>query len=146
MSNIADQSASRTGAVVVARSAIWRATAIAAAGAAVANLVVALIAKAADVSFQVAPMGSDTRQDIPVVMFAVASVVGALIGGGVAQLLARRAGAARTFVIVGAVGTALSLITPIAADADAAMKWVLLVSHVIAGAIIVPLIARRLPR
>lgn len=130
----------------VDRRSIWQATGIAAAGAAVANLVVALIAGAADVSLEVTQMGADQREEIPIAMFAIASVIGALIGGGIAQGLAKRAGAARTFTIVGVVGTVVSMISPIAADADAETKWLLAFTHVVAAAIIVPLIARRLRR
>lgn len=130
----------------VDRASIWRTTGIAAVGAAVANVVVALIASAADVSLEVTQMGADQREEIPIAMFAIASVIGALIGGGIAQGLAKRAGAARTFTIVGVVGTVVSMISPIAADADAETKWLLAVTHVVAAAIIVPLIARRLRR
>ena len=146
MTHITDQPTSRSGAATVDRASIWRATGIAAAAAAVANLVVALLAKAADVTFEVAPMGSDERQSIPVAAFAIATAVGALLGGGIAPLLAPRSAAGRTFLIVSLAGTALSAIPPLAADADTSMKVVLVISHVVAAAIILPLIARRLPR
>lgn len=130
----------------VDRASIWRATGIAAVGAAVANLAVALIARAADVSLEVTQMGADQRDEIPLAMFAIASVVGALIGGGIAQALARRAGAARTFTIIGVVGTVLSMVSPLAADAAGETKWLLALTHVVAAVIIVPLIARGLRR
>lgn len=146
MSNTTTPARDAGGTTTVDRAAIWRTTGIAAAGAAIANVAVALIAGAADVSLEVTQMGADRREEIPVVVFAIASAIGALIGGGIAQGLAKRAGAARTFTIVGVVGTVLSMVSPIAADADGETKWLLAVTHVVAAVIIVPLIARRLRR
>jgi hypothetical protein len=135
-----------TGKPAVDRTGIWKISGVAAVGAAVANVAVALAARAADVSLEVTQMGGDQREEIPIVMFAVASVIGALIGGGIAQALARRSGAARTFTIVGVVGAVLSMVSPIAADADGGTKWVLAITHVVAAVIIVPLLARKLRR
>ncbi len=146
MSNTSTPVRSSADSGTVDRASIWRTTAIAAVGAAVANVAVALIAGAADVSLDVTQMGADQREEIPLVMFAVASVIGALVGGAIAQLLAKRDGAARTFTIVGVVGTVLSMASPIAADAAGETKWLLALTHIVAAAIIVPLIARRLRR
>lgn len=126
----------------VDRRSIWRAGGIAAAAAAVANVVVVVIARAADVSLEVTQMGADTREELPIVLFAIASVVGGLIGIGLAQLLAARPQARRRFVVVGVVGTVLSFISPLAADADSGTKVVLALTHVVAAAVILPILAR----
>ena len=138
MSNTATTNSPTT----VDRRAIWRAGGFAAVGAAVANLVVVVIARAADVSLEVTQMGADTREELPIVLFAIASVVGGLIGIGLAQLLAARRQARRRFVVIGIVGTVLSFISPIAADADAGTKVVLALTHVVAAAVILPMLAR----
>ena len=130
----------------VDRRAIWRAGGIAAAGAALANVAVALIASAADVSLEVKQMGADVREELPIVLFAVASVVGALIGVGLAQLLAARAGARQRFLQIGVIGTVLSFVSPLTADADSGTKAVLAITHVVAAAVILPLLAKTLRR
>jgi Family of unknown function (DUF6069) len=144
MSNTPTPTAPTT--TTVDRRAIWRAGGIAAAGAALANVAVALIASAADVSLEVKQMGADVREELPIVLFAVASVVGALIGVGLAQLLATRAGARQRFVQIGIIGTVLSFVSPLAADADSGTKAVLTITHVVAAAVILPLLAKTLRR
>jgi Family of unknown function (DUF6069) len=116
---------------------LWRTGLIAAVAAGVANLVVALVAKAGDVSMAVA-MGGDAREDLPMPLFFVMSVVGVLAATGFAAVLARRPNGNRTFVIAASVLAVLSLVGPITADATSGTKLVLATCHVIVAAIAIP--------
>jgi hypothetical protein len=133
-----------TSRTAIDRRSIWIAGLTAAVLAAIANVVVALVAVAVDVSLEVQPMGADAREELPATFFAVASVFGALIGVGLAQLLAARNHARRRFVAIALGGTVLSMVGPLTADADAGTRVVLAMTHVIAAIIIVPLLAKTL--
>lgn len=86
-------------------------------------------------------------EPIPVNGFAVLTVIGAVLGIGIAAALRRWANQpARTFVRTCLALTALSVIPDIVADASVATRTFLAVTHVVAAAIIVPAIARRLAR
>jgi hypothetical protein len=82
---------------------------------------------------------------IPVPGFAVLTAVFSLVGVALAAVLARRARQPRsTFVRTTVVLTALSLVPDLVADAAPATKLLLMVTHLVAAAIVVPAIARRL--
>ncbi len=102
--------------------------------AAVCTTVVAAIASAADVSLEV------NATPIPIPAFAWWTIIGAALGVVLARLLRDR----RRFVVVTTVATGLSLIPPIAAPDDTATKAVLVGCHLLAAAIIIPILSQRL--
>ncbi len=107
--------------------------------AAVANLALVGAVHGAGVSVDVA------GEAIPVAGFAMLTFVGALLGIGIAAILRRRATRPqRTFVVTTAVLTALSLIPDATADAAGGTRVLLIATHLVAAAIIIPTIARRL--
>jgi len=111
-----------------------RSGALAGAIAAVCTTVVAVIASAAGVSLDI------NAEAIPIPAFAWLTIVGAALGVVLARLLRER----RRFVIVAMVATGLSLIPAIAAPDDNATKAVLVGTHLLAAAIIIPTLSRRL--
>ncbi|TMR13885.1 hypothetical protein ETD86_29895 [Nonomuraea turkmeniaca] len=82
---------------------------------------------------------------IPVSGFAVLTVIFSVVGLVLALVLARSARRPRTaFVRTTIMLTALSLVPDVLAGASAATKVLLMVTHVVAAAIVIPAIARRL--
>jgi len=114
-------------------------------GAAVTELF-ALAARAVDVPMAAADPGVDHAKDIPVGGFFMAVVIWGLVGVVLAAALRRwTRNPARIFVITTVTLTALSLLGPAFAGAtEASTKVVLAVAHLIAAAVIIPPIARRL--
>jgi Family of unknown function (DUF6069) len=120
-----------------------RAGLVAALAAATVNTVVVAIAKAGDVSLSV----DDSARPIPVIGFAQVTIVSALIGIAIAAVLRRRsARPAVWFTRIAITLTALSLVPPFLVDAETSTKALLLATHLIAAAIIIPVIAKRLAR
>ena len=114
--------------------ALLRRGALAGAIAAVCTSVVAAIARTADVDLEV------DGSAIPIPAFAWWTIVGAAVGIGLARLLRER----RRFVVVTTVGAGLSLIPAIAAPDDHASRAVLVGTHLLAAATIVPALSHRL--
>jgi hypothetical protein len=86
-------------------------------------------------------------EQIPVAGFAQFVLVGALIGIALARIFSRRAQRPRsTFVRTTLVLTALSIVPDLVVDASSPSKLVLVLTHVIAAAIIIPTLAARLPQ
>ncbi|MDX3099921.1 DUF6069 family protein [Nonomuraea angiospora] len=82
---------------------------------------------------------------IPVSGFAVLTVIFSVVGLVLALVLARSVRRPRTaFVRTTIVLTALSLVPDVLADASVATKVLLMLTHVVAAAIVIPVIARRL--
>jgi hypothetical protein len=82
---------------------------------------------------------------IPVLGFAVLTVIFSVVGLVLALGLARTARRPRrAFVRTTIALTALSLVPDVLADASAATKVLLMVTHLVAAAIVIPAIARRL--
>jgi hypothetical protein len=108
--------------------------ALAGAVAAVCTTVVAAIASAADVSLEI------NAEAIPILAFAWWTIVGAALGVVLARLLRER----RRFVVVITVAAGLSLIPAIAAPDDTATRAVLVGTHLLAAAIIIPTLSQRL--
>ncbi|MCG5441961.1 DUF6069 family protein [Micromonospora sp. NIE79] len=82
---------------------------------------------------------------IPVTGFGVLTAVFSLIGVLIAASLARFARRPRfTFVRTTVVLTALSLVPDVIADAGVATKALLMLTHLVAAAIVIPAVARRL--
>lgn len=82
---------------------------------------------------------------IPVPGFASLTAIFSVIGLVIALVLSRTARSPRTaFVRTTVVLTALSLVPDVLADATTATKLLLMFTHLVAAAIVVPVIARRL--
>jgi hypothetical protein len=82
---------------------------------------------------------------IPVSGFAVLTAVFSVVGLALALVLARTVRRPRTaFVRTTIVLTALSLVPDVLADASADTKALLMLTHLVAAAIVIPAIARRL--
>lgn len=121
--------------------AIWGTTALCGGLAAAATTAVAAVADAAGVSFEI------DGAAIPLLGFTQLTLVGALLGGIIATVLARWARRpARTFVATTGVLTLLSLVPDVTFGFDVASALVLMTIHLLAAAIIVPAVASRLPR
>jgi hypothetical protein len=107
--------------------------------ASIATSTVAAAGSAAGISLDV------SGAPIPVPGFAVLTAVFSLVGLALAAVLARRARQPRsTFVRTTVVLTTLSLVPDLVADAATATKLLLMLTHLVAAAIVVPAIARRL--
>jgi hypothetical protein len=115
---------------------------------AVAAELFARVCYAAGVSLDAGNIGGHTAEPIPFGGFFEITLVWAAVGTLLAIALARWAKhPQRTFVVTTVALTALSLLAPITAGATAtSTKIVLALSHVVAAAIIIPALARRLPR
>lgn len=107
--------------------------------AAVATATIAAVGQFAGVSLAVG------GAPIPVSGFAGLTVVFSLVGLVLALVLARTAGHPRTaFLRTTIVLTALSWVPDVLADASTATKVLLMLTHAVAAAIVIPAIARRL--
>ncbi|MEU5530754.1 DUF6069 family protein [Micromonospora chersina] len=104
-----------------------------------ATMAVAAAGHAAGVSLDVA------GAPIPVAGFGVLTAAFSLVGVVIAALLFRFARRPRrTFVRTTVVLTVLSLVPDVIADAGAATKVLLMLTHLVAAAIVIPAVARRL--
>ena len=107
--------------------------------AAVATATVAAVGDAVGISLEVG------GAPIPVSGFAVLTAVFSLVGLVLALVLNRFARRPRTaFVRTTVALTALSLVPDVIADASTATKALLMLTHLVAAAIVIPAIARRL--
>ncbi|WP_332642305.1 DUF6069 family protein [Aeromicrobium sp.] len=111
-----------------------RTGAIAGVAAAICTTAVAAFSTAANVSLEV------NSQAIPIGAFAWWTLVGTAVGVLLARLLQDR----RRFTIVAVVALGLSLIPAIVAPDDVATKIVLVSAHLLAAAIVIPRLSRRL--
>ncbi len=119
--------------------ALIRTGVIAVVAASAATMAVATAGHAAGISLD---MGG---APIPVAGFGVLTAVFSLIGVVIAALLSRFARhPRRTFVRTTVVLTVLSLVPDVTADAGAATKALLMLTHLVAAAIVIPAVARRL--
>ena len=85
-------------------------------------------------------------EQVPVAGFAQFVLVGALLGVALAKVFARKAAHPRSTFVRTTVGlTALSIVPDVVVDATTGTKLVLALTHVIAAAIIIPVLAGRLP-
>jgi hypothetical protein len=123
-----------------ARPSLWRPGLKAAGVAAVATTVVAAGASAAGVSFETAP-----GEAIPVLGFAQLTFVFSVVGILLARTLRRRSShAQRTFTRITLALTVLSVVPDLTMAFDAASKATLLTTHVLAAAIVIPVLRARL--
>jgi hypothetical protein len=119
---------------------LWRTGARAGLVAAVATTAVAAVALAAGV-----PVAIEGEQ-IPVLGFAQLTLMGAAVGVGLAKALARWASRPRrTFMTTTVALTALSIVPDLMVSATTATKLVLIATHLVAAAIVIPALADRLP-
>ena len=118
---------------------LWKTGAVAGLVASLATFVVAASAKALDVPITV------SGKAIPLVGFAQAAFVGALIGTALAVVFSRRAKSPRRTFLITTVGlTVLSIVPDVLADAHTATKLTLALTHVVAAAIVIPALSARL--
>ncbi len=118
---------------------LWIAGATAGFVASVATFATAAIADAAGVPLEVG------GQSIPLIGFAQVTFVAAIIGTVLAVVSARRATRPRrTFVVTTVVLTFASIVPDVLADATTATKLALAFTHVVAAAIVIPVLASRL--
>jgi hypothetical protein len=109
------------------------------AAASAATMAVAAAGHAAGISLDVG------GAPIPVTGFGVLTAVFSLVGVVLAVVLAYRSGnPRRAFVRTTVVLTVLSLVPDVIADAGAATKALLMLTHLVAAAIVIPVVARRL--
>lgn len=107
--------------------------------ASVATSAVAALGLAAGISLDV------SGGAIPVSGFATLTAIFSVIGLLIALVLSRTARSPRTaFVRTTVVLTALSLVPDVLVEATTATKLLLMVTHLVAAAVVVPVIARRL--
>ncbi|MBX7266581.1 hypothetical protein KIF24_11390 [Micromonospora sp. Llam7] len=119
--------------------ALIRTGAVATVAACAATMAVAAIGRAAGISLDLG------GAPIPVTGFGVLTAVFSLIGVVIAALLSRFARRPRrTFVRTTVALTALSLVPDVIADAGAGTKALLMLTHLVAAAIVIPAVARRL--
>jgi hypothetical protein len=104
-----------------------------------ATMAVAAVGSAAGVSLDMA------GEPVPVAGFATLTAFFSMVGLVIAVVMARKARRPRlTFVRTTVVLTALSLVPDLLADSAPGTKALLMLTHLVAAAIVVPAIARRL--
>ena len=119
--------------------AVLRTGAVAAVAATAATMAVAAGGHAAGISLDMA------GAPIPVSGFGVLTAVFSLVGVVIAALMSRFARRPRlTFIRTTVVLTVLSLVPDVIADAAPATKALLMLTHLVAAAIVIPAVARRL--
>lgn len=119
---------------------LWRTGVVATVAAAAATTIVAAIASAADV-----PLAVD-GEEIPVAGFATMTAMWSVVGIVMAWAMGRWTPRPRaTFVATTVVLTLVSFVPSITADTDTATSVMLCITHVVAAAIVIPLLASRLP-
>ena len=122
------------------RRALWTAGLVSGVAAAAATTVIAVAARAVDI-----PLEVDGEQ-IPLFGFAQLTMIGAVIGTVLALAMSKWAAKPRrTFVVTTVTLTALSLVPDVTVDASTGSKLVLMLTHVVAAAIVVP-VPRQAPR
>jgi Family of unknown function (DUF6069) len=130
--------------VQTARPNIWITALTAGAIAAVANLIVYLIAGAANVPLQIAAPGSSQLERLPIVPVILASLIPAFVAAALLLLLRRFTPRANTvFQVIAVVFTLVSFGGPLGQPTDGGTKFVLNLMHVIAGAVITIGLTRR---
>ena len=119
---------------------LWRAGLAVGAIAAVATTVIAEGARLVDI-----PVDID-GESIPILGFAQMTILGAVLGILLASALRRRSAQPRSrFVTATVVLTALSCIPDVTSPTGTATKLTLIATHLVAAAIVIPQLAKRLP-
>ncbi|MFF9033464.1 DUF6069 family protein [Streptomyces iakyrus] len=138
--------ASRTESGLLSTRPVWLVGILATLAGAVVTEAFALVARAAGVPMEAASPGAEEAAEIPVGGFFGGVLFWSVAGIVLAVVLARWAKRpARTFTVTTVALTALSLAGPAVAPHTAtSTQIVLAASHVVAAAVVVPLLARRL--
>lgn len=125
---------------------VWLVGAAAGLAASVATELYGLAARAVGVPMEAGNVGAAEAEPITVGMFAMGTLISTFWGIVIALLLARFASRpSRTFVRVTIPLAVLSLAGPLAAgDTALSTKLMLCVAHVLAAAIVIPMVAHRL--
>jgi Family of unknown function (DUF6069) len=118
---------------------LWRPALASGAVAAVVTTAIGVVADASGVSFET------DGESIPLLGFSEGTLLGAALGLLIAWLCRRAARPRATFVRITVALTALSVVPALAMSFDAASRTVLVLIHMTAAAIIVPVLARHLP-
>jgi hypothetical protein len=133
----------------LSRRPVWLVSALAGLTAAVATEMYGLAARAVGVPMSAGSVGAPTAEPITVGMFAMGVLTCVFWGTILAMAVARFATRpARTYVRATVALTALSLAGPLLAGGDTATatRIMLAIGHLIAAAIVIPTVARRLTR
>jgi hypothetical protein len=118
---------------------VWPAGLLSGLVAAAATTAVAATAHAAGISLAI------SGERIPLFGFAQLTAIGALLGLAIGAIFARRARCPRhTFIVTTVALTVATLVPDVIVDATTGTKLVLMLTHVVAAAIVIPSIARRL--
>ena len=128
-----------TSTAVAESGSLWRSALVCGAVAAATTTAIAAVADAAGVSFE------NDGEPIPLMGFAQMTLLGTLLGLVIARLCRRAAHPRAMFVRITVALTALSLVPDVTMSFDAASRIVLVFTHVAAAAVVVPVLARRLP-
>ena len=123
-----------TTASATTRPTVWRTGLAAGVAAAVATTAVAVAARAIDV-----PLEIDGKA-IPLAGFAQLTLFFTGVGVLLARFIRRRSAFRTTAIVL----TALSLVPDLAASASTATKLTLMVTHLVAAAIVIPMLSGRL--
>jgi hypothetical protein len=127
--------------VEVRPASLWKAGLAAGAVAAVATTTVAAVAKAQDV--EVLTKHGDA---IPLAGFAQMTIVFTVVGILLARSLRRRAARPRRTLRTTTIAlTALSFVPDLLLSTDGASKLTLMATHVVAAAIVIPVLVARMP-
>jgi hypothetical protein len=126
---------------------LWSAALRAGLVAAAATELFATLARVAGVPMRAGGIGADNAQTLPPGWVALATTFCTLVGLGLAAVLERTTSRPRrAFLITACVLTVLSFVSPIAAgETTLATKLTLGFAHVIAAAVVIPAIAKKLP-
>jgi hypothetical protein len=125
----------------VAVPSLWRAGLAAGALAAAATTAIAALGSALDVA-----VVSTADEPIPVAGFAQLTLAFTIVGILIARTMARRAARPQaTFRTTALVLTALSFVPDALLSTDVTSKLMLVLTHVVAAAIVIPVLVRRLP-
>ncbi|MEV6651858.1 DUF6069 family protein [Streptomyces sp. NPDC051219] len=133
---------------VVTDRPVWQVGVLAAVTGAVVTEVFALGARALGVPMKAASPGATEAQPIPVLGFAGGVLFWSVVGIVLAVALHRWARRpARTFAVTTVALTALSLVPPfLAPHTTTATQFVLAASHLVAAAVVIPVLTARLSR
>lgn len=125
---------------------VWMVGLVAAVAGAVVTALFAVVADAVGVPLEVASESGGTPEVIPAAGFATLVLAAGVIGTLLALACDRWANRpARTFVVVAGVLAVLSMASPfLAQEATTATRIALGLSHIVATAVIIPIIANRL--
>ncbi|MYS78852.1 DUF6069 family protein [Embleya scabrispora] len=126
--------------------AVWTVSVAAGAAAAIGTEAYGLLARGLGVPMRAGNIGAATAEPITVGMFAMGTAVSLCLGTILAVLVARFAACpARTYLVTTVALVALSMAGPLlAGDTPASTKAMLCGAHLVAAAIVVPVVTRRL--